>query len=256
MPTIAALLERRPALLALKRALPQRHTKLLTARSPAHLAALLHRQLVDVVIVGFESARGVTFDALRNDYPSLPTVVYGALRSDDAALLRRMSRRGVAAVLLEGLDEPILSRVVRRNGFTGRREAALLPLAPRLDLVEPLQAAAWQLIVSEAPAGLSTAALASKLKVTRETLSRRFGAGRAPSLKAAIDAVRLVAAGQLLGSPVWRVADAARLLGYSSESLLQRSSRRIVGTGARTLGALPPDRILARLMPAAGRRWG
>jgi AraC-like DNA-binding protein len=67
--------------------------------------------------------------------------------------------------------------------------------------------------------------------------------------------VRLVAAGQLLGSPVWRVADVARLLGYSSESLLQRTSRRLVGSGARSLGSLPPERIMARLVPAAGRRW-
>jgi AraC-like DNA-binding protein len=256
VPAVAALLERRPALLALRRALPQRTLRVLTARSPAHLASLLDRHLVDLVVVGLESARGATFEALRNDYPSLPTVVYGPVRSDDAAAVRRVLRRGAAAVLLEGLDEPVLARVLRRNGFTGRREAALLPLAPRLDLVDPLQIAAWQLIVTEAPMGLSTATLAKRLGVSRETLSRRFGAGRAPSLKTAIDAVRLVAVGQLLGSPVWRVADAARLLGYSSESLLQRSSRRLVGSGARSLGSLRPDRILARLVPATGRRWG
>ena len=255
MPAVAALLERRPALLALRRALPQRTLKVLTARSPAHLATLLDRQLVDLVVVGLESTRGATFDALRHDYPSLPTVVYGPVRSDDAAAVRRVFRRGAAAVLLEGLDEPVLAKVLRESGFTGRREAALLPLARRLDLVDPLQVAAWQMIVTEAPAGLSTAALARRLGVSRETLSRRFGAGRAPTLKVAIDTVRLVAVGQLLGSSVWRVADAARLVGYSSESLLQRSARRLVGTGARALGSLPPDRIVARLFPASGRRW-
>jgi AraC-like DNA-binding protein len=256
MPVVAALLERRPALLALRRALPQRTLRVLTARSPGHLAALLDRHLVDIVVIGIESARTATFDALRNDYPTLPTVLYGPVRSDDATAVRRAMRRGAAAVVLEGLDEPVLARVLRRNGFTGRREAALLPLAVRLDLIDSLQAAAWQLIVAEAPGGLDTAQVARRLGVSRETLSRRFGAGRAPSLKAAIDTVRLVAAGQLLGSPVWRVADAARLLGYSSESLLQRSARRLVGCGARSLGSLPPDRIVARLAPAAGRRWG
>jgi AraC-like DNA-binding protein len=252
---IAALLERRPALLALRRALPQRTLKVLTARSPSHLASLLSRHLVDMVVVGLESVRGATFEALRNDYSTLPTVVYGPVRSDDAGAVRRALRRGASAVLLEGLDEPVLARVLRTNGFTGRREAALLPLAPRLDLVDPLQVQAWQIIVSEAPGGLSTATLARRLGVSRETLSRRFGVGRAPSLKSAIDAVRLVAVGQLLGSPIWRVADAARLLHYSSESLLQRTSRRLVGTGARSLGALPAERILARLVPATGRRW-
>jgi AraC-like DNA-binding protein len=255
MAAVAALLERRPALLALRRALPRRSLKVLTARTPAHLATLLHRHFVDAVVIGLESTRGPAFDALRNDYPTLPTVVYGPVRSDDAAAVRRMTRRGVAAVLVEGLDEPVMARVLRNHGLTGRREAALLQMAVRLDLVDPLQAAAWRLIVAEAPTGLSTAELARRLGVARETLSRRFGAGRAPSLKAAVDGVRLVAAGQLLGSPSWRVADAARLLGYSSESLLQRTSRRIVGAGARALGSLPPDRILARLAPAGGRRW-
>lgn len=256
MPVVAALLERRPALLALRRALPQRTLRVLTARSPSHLASLLARHLVDLVVVGLESTRGATFDALRSDYPSLPAVIYGPVRSDDAAAVRRVMRRGAAAVLVEGLDEPVLTKVLRRNGFTGRREAALLPLAGRLDLLDPLQQEAWRLIVTDAPLGLTTSALASRMGLSRETLSRRFGAGRAPTLKAAIDAVRLVAVGQMLGSPVWRVADAARLFGYSSESLLQRTARRMVGSGARSLGALPPDRIVARLMPSSGRRWG
>jgi AraC-like DNA-binding protein len=256
MPVVAALLERRPALLALRRALPVRPMRVLTARSPAHLATLLSRHLVDLVVLGLESTRGATFEALRNDYPTLPTVIYGPVRSDDAVAVRRALRRGVSAVLVEGLDEPVLARVLRRNGLTGLREDALLPLGAQLDLVDPVQRAAWQLIVADAPLGLSTATLARRLGVSRESLSRQFGAGRAPSLKQAIDAVRLVAAGQLLGSPQWRVADAARLLGYSSESLLQRTSRRLVGSGARSLGHLPPDRILARLMPTSARRWG
>jgi AraC-like DNA-binding protein len=243
-------------MLALRRALPDRSMRVLTARSPAHLAALLSRHLVDLVVIGLESGRGATFDALRSDYPTLPTVIYGPVRSDDAAALRRVLRRGAAAVLVEALDEPVLARVLRRSGLTGRREAALLPLAGRLDLVDPLQVAAWQVIVSDAPMGLTTAALARRFGVSRESLSRRFRAGRAPTLKAAIDAVRLVSAGQLLGSPVWRVADVARLLGYSSESLLQRTARRLVGSGARPLGGLPPERIVARLMPAGRRRWG
>jgi AraC-like DNA-binding protein len=122
-------------------------------------------------------------------------------------------------------------------------------------LTDPLQERAWEAIIRGAPDRLTTAQLARQMGLTREALSRRFAAGQAPSLKAAIDGVRLVAAGQLLGSPGWRVADVARLLGYSSESLLQRTARRLVGTGARTLGTLPPERILARLGPRVRARW-
>lgn len=253
MLAVAALLERRPSLLALRRALPERTLRVLTARSPGHLATLLSRHRVDGVVIGLEAARGATFGALRHEFRSLPTIIFAPIRSDDAALVRRVLRLGAALVAVEQLDEPVLARLVRGAGLTARREAALLPLAPRLHLTDPLQLAAWGRIVSDAPAGLSTATLAKSLGVARETLSRRFGEGLAPSLKTAIDAVRLVAAGQLLGSPAWRVADVARLIGFSSESLLQRTARRISGTSARNLGALPPERILARLTGPGAR---
>ncbi len=255
MATVAALLERRPSLLELRRALPRQSLRILTARSPAHLATLLGKQPVDSVVIGLEAARGATFVALRNDFPSLPTLIYGPIQSEDAPLVRRVIRQGAALVAVEHLDEPVLARLVRQSGFTARREAALLPLAERLGLTDALQQEAWERIVVDAPAGLATAALAAELGVSRETLSRRFAVGHAPTLKAAIDAVRLVAVGQLMGSPGWRVADAARLVGFSSESLLQRTARRITGVGARALGGIPPERILARLIGAPGRRW-
>jgi AraC-like DNA-binding protein len=253
--TVAALLPRRPSLLAIRRALPRQSLRVLTARSPSHLANLLLEQRLDGVVVGLEAARGATFEALRTDFPSLPVMVFGPVRSDDAGTVRHFVRRGVALVAIEQLDEPILARMVRGAGFTARRERALLPLAGRLGLVDDLQQRAWARIVAD-PVGLTTAALARELGVARETLSRRFAEGPTPTLKAAVDAVRLVAAGQLLGSPGWRVADTARLLGFSSVSLFQRTCRRITGVSARALGSLPPERILARLIGAPGRRWG
>ena len=255
MPAVAALLERRSALLALRRALPGRPTRVLTARSPAHLASLLTRTLVDAIVVGAEVARGGAFAALRDEFTSMPVVLYAPIRSEDAGLVRRITAGGAAAVLVEGLDDPLLARLIRRAGLAARREDALLPMGDRLDLVDPLQRAVWRTVVADAPGRLTTGALAARHGVSRETLSRRFGAGRAPSLKAAIDGVRLVAAGQLLGSPGYRVADVAGLLGYSSVSLLQRTARRLVGVSAATLGTLSPDRILARLVVGRGGRW-
>lgn len=255
MPAVAALLERRPALVALRRALPGRPAQVLTARSPNHLIGLLIRHPVDAVVIGAEAARGATFAQLREEFTSLPVLLYAPIRSEDAPLLRQVHRQGAAGLLVEGVDEPVLGRLLRRGGLLARREAALLPLAARLDLREPLQVAAWRLIIAEAPGRLTTATLAARLGVSRETLSRRFGAGHAPSLKAAIDAVRLVAAGQLLASTGYRVAQVAALLGYSSPSLLQRSARRLAGTSASALGALPPDRILARLVADRTSRW-
>ncbi len=248
MLAVAALLERRPALLAIRRALPRSTgLRLVTARSPGHLALLLSRQLIDVIVLGAEPARGHALDGLRHQFPHLPLVLYAPFRSDDADLLLRARRERVAAIAVEGVDDPVLARIVARSGQTARRKADLLPLARRLELTDPLQVEAWELIVALAPQGLDTAGLARRLKLRRETLSRRFAAGGAPTLKRAIDSVRVLAAGELLGNPGYRVEDVARLLGFSSPSLLHRTARRIFGLPAREAAALDAPKLIAGL---------
>jgi AraC-like DNA-binding protein len=253
---IATLLERRQAAVALRRALPRGAWPLFAGRSPAHLATLLHRHCLDAIVIGPEAARSSMLDALRRDYPGMPLILYLPVRSDDAELLRRAHRERVVAVAVEGLDEPTLPRLLLRHSLTARRQADLLPLAESLDLTDDLQRRAWGLIVALAPRGLDTASLAHQLQVRRETLSRRFAAGAAPSLKHAIDAVRLVAAAQLLGNPAYTVADAARLLGFSSVSLLQQTARRTFGVSAREVATLDAGRMAARLVSSGSRvRW-
>ena len=252
MTSVAALLERRPALLALRRAFPRTSVRVLTARSPRHLETLLSRHLVDVVVLGADAARGAALDALRRDYPAVPLLLMLAMRSDSADVLLRAHRARVAAVVVEGLDEPLLPRLVGLHSVGAHRAADLLPLGPALGLSDPIQQAAWRLVVADAPAGLDTTTLARRLSVARETLSRRFAAGGAPSLKRAIDAVRLVAAAQLLGNPAYRVADAARLLGFSSPSLLQRTARRTFGVSARAVATVDAAALAAALRGTSG----
>lgn len=252
MPAVAALLERRPALLALRRAFPATAIRVLTARSPKHLEAILSRTLIDAVVIGPDAARSVALESLRRDYAAVPIVLFAPIRSDDADLLLRAHRQRVAAVALEDLDEPLLPRLITTHGVTARRRDELLPLAERLGLVDAIQRDAWEVVVADAPEGLDTRSLAKRLGVARETLSRRFAAGGAPPLKRAIDGVRLVAAGQLLGNRAYRVADVARLLGFSSPSLLQRTARRTFGVAAREIAEVGPERLVAVLVGAAG----
>lgn len=257
MPAVAALLDRRPALLALRRALPRSTTPVRTARTSAHLEALLHEEPVDAVILGAEAARSPVLDALRADYASLPIVLYATLRSDEAPLLQRVARHRVAAVLVEGLDEPVMGRQLALVGLTARRVERLLPLGARAGLVDPLQQRAWRAVVERAPDGLDGAGVAKLVGVGRATLARRFGAGAAPPLKRAIDLVRLVAAAQLLGSRALRVADVARLLGFSSPSLLHRTSRRLFGAPLGAVVGASDATLLAALRgprPSVGWR--
>jgi len=255
MPAVAALLERRPAILALRKALPRGEWPLFTARSPSHLATLLHQQCLDAIVIGHEAARGPVLDALRRDYPAIPLILYVPARSDDAELLRRMHRERVAALAIEGIDEPVFPRLLARHGLTARRLAELLPLAVRLDLTDELQRKVWELIIIDAPFRLDTGWIADQFEVRRETLSRRFAAGGAPSLKRAIDAARLVAVAQLLGNPGYDVDDAARLLGFSSVSLLQQTARRTFGVSARDVATLDAGQIANKLTKGVPARW-
>ena len=60
--------------------------------------------------------------------------------------------------------------------------------APRiLRLSEPLQRRAWDRLVADVERPMRTAALARQLDVSREHLSRQFGAGGAPNLNRVID---------------------------------------------------------------------
>jgi AraC-like DNA-binding protein len=247
VPACAVLVERRPALLALRRALARSDQRIFAARSPARLSGILARHLCDVVILGREAAHGPVLDAFRREFPALPLLIFAPFRSDDGELLLHLYRLRGTALAVESVDEPVLLRLVSGHSLTARRMAELAPLAEPLDLIDSFQRRAWRLVVKQAPFGLSTAALARQLKVRRETLSRRFAAGMAPPLKRAIDAVRLVAAAQLLGNPGYQVADAARLLGFSSVSLLQQTARRTFGVSARRVASLDADRIVGRL---------
>jgi AraC-like DNA-binding protein len=251
----AVLLERRSALQAFRRALPRSTPHLVVARSAAHLETVLRRTAVDAVVISADSARGAVLDMLRRDFAAVPVLLYLPMRSDDAELLRHAHRERVSAIAVEGLDEPMLPRLLRDCSLTARRVTELLPLGPALDLIDSLQQRAWQLIVTDAPAGISTTALARQLGVGRETLSRRFAAGSAPSLKRAIDAVRLIAAAQLLGNAAYRVVDVARLLHFSSASSLQLTARRTFAVAVRAVAALPTEAIVARLRGDTGFRW-
>ncbi len=250
---IATLLDRRPPLHMLRRVLG-RSVRVLQGRTPAHLATLLHRELLDLVVIGAGVARSPMLEWLRRDYPALPLLWYVPLRTDDATLLHALGRERLIAVAVEGVDDPVLGRLVARHGVTARRLRALRPLAAPLQLHDDFQRRAWEILIRQAPSGMATATVAAQLGVSRETLSRRFAAGGAPGLKRAIDAVRLFAAGGLLGNPAFGVEDAARLLGFSSASLLQRTARRTLGVAARELTTLSDDLWEERLVAPGGWR--
>lgn len=244
MAAIVALLESRAALLALRRTLPKSGPGVVVCRSPAALRRVLERRLVDAIVLCPSLALLPELEGIRRELPGIPVVVYAPFRPDDGELLLACRRHAVASVAVEGVDDPIVGDLVMRSSITAERRRALADAPRMLRLTEPLQRAAWAVLVGEVERPIRTTTLAKLLEVSREHLSRQFGAGGAPNLKRVIDLTRVACAAQLLANPGVTIPTVVRVLHFASSSHLSSTSRRIADVATRGLGALGPRGVL------------
>jgi len=241
---IVALLESRAALLALRRTLPKTGPGVVVCRSPAALRRVLERRLVDAIVLCPSPALLPELEDIRRELPGIPVVVYAPFRPDDGELLLACRRHAVASVAVEGVDDPIVGDLVMRSSITAERRRALADAPRMLRLTEPLQRDAWAVLVGEVERPIRTTTLAKLLEVSREHLSRQFGAGGAPNLKRVIDLTRVACAAQLLANPGVTIPTVVRVLHFASSSHLSSTSRRIADVATRGLGALGPRGVL------------
>jgi AraC-like DNA-binding protein len=243
MPAIVALLESRAAVLALRRTLPKGGPSVITCKTAAALHRLLERRLVDAVVLAPNPALLPELAQLRSRLPFLPLVAYAPFRPDDGELLLAC-RAAISVVAVEGVDDAIVGDLVVRASITAERRLALAEAPRMLRLTEPLQRSAWNVLLGEVERPIRTIALAKRLSVSREHLSRQFGAGGAPNLKRVIDLTRVVCAAQLLGNPGYSVPMVVRVLHFASPSHLGNTARRIANVPTTGLGGLGAKGVL------------
>jgi AraC-like DNA-binding protein len=241
---VAALLESRAALTALRRSLPAAGPGVVACRSLAGLRRLLASRLTDAVVLTPTAAALSDVAALRAELPGIPVVAYAPFRPDDGELLLACRDRGVAAVAVAGVDDPVVGEMVVHCSLTAARAAALAEGPRMLRLTEPLQREAWDVLVREVERPVRTGTLARRLAVSREHLSRQFGAGGAPNLKRVIDLARIACAAQLLQNPAYRIANVVKLLHFTSSSHLAGTTRRITGSPPSALPEIGPRGVL------------
>ena len=245
MPAIAALLVSRAALVALRRTMPAGGPSVVSCRTLAGLHRLLHTRLVDAVVLAPQQGLLTDLSDLRSHLPAVPIVAYAPFRPDDGELLLACRRHAVAAVAVEGVDDPIVGDLVLRSSISAERRRALIDGPRVLRLTETIQQAAWNVLIGEVERPIRTSTLASRLQISREHLSRQFGAGGAPNLKRVIDLTRIACAAQLLGNPGYAVQTVVRVLHFTSSNHLARTARRIANVPTSGLGALGPRGVLA-----------
>jgi len=253
MAAIATLLDNRASLGVLRRSLPRGTGPVVAHRSASGLERGLEARMVEAIVVGVRAARDLDLPALRSRFPTIPLLIYGAIRPEDGALVLGYHRLGVAALLVEGVDEAVVGDIVLRCGASASRRTTLAEAPRRLRLTEPLQLRAWDRLVASAGRPPRTSALAGELGLSREHLSRQFSAGGAPNLKRVSDLIAVITALDLLENPGYRPATVARLLGFSSPSHLRATVRRLVGTGLEACRQLAMPELVRRFASLAAR---
>ena len=233
----------------IRSALTRAHRRGVLARTHRDFSAAFAAHFVDTALVevaadgdGHESAE------LAREYPSIPFIALTPFRPVDAPAIARCAELDFADILADGTDDGALGHALVAHAFTVRFAMALHAPPPELALTTPLQLAAWRAIVAHGGRPVATAQVARALRVTREHLSRSFPAGGAPTLKRAIDFVRLLAAGELAKNPGYDLSAVARLVGFGSAAKLSASVQRLVRAQGRALSALRATDLLERFV--------
>lgn len=246
MPAIAVMAAGRDATLTLRRSLPAGGSwQLVRCPGFAALEQMLAGRLVDAIVLIPTDAVLGQLGPLRAAFPLVPWVGFAPFRPDDGALLLACHAAQGAAVVVEGVDNPVAGELVTRVSAAAERRRALADAPRMLRLAEPLQREVWDYLLERVDQPIRTATLARKLGVSREHLSRQFGAGGAPNLKRVIDLTRVACAAALLQNPGYDVATVARILRFSTASHLSATARRIATASSRQLRSLGPRGVLA-----------
>lgn len=181
---------------------------------------------------------------LLESFPGIPRLMFAPFRPDDGELILGCHLAGAVAVAVEGVDDAVLGEMVGRVSLSAERRRAMADAPRVLRLSETLQRNVWDYLLAHVGEPERTARVAERFHVSREHLSRQFGAGGAPNLKRVIDLTRIVCAAQLLRNPGYTAAAVARILSFASSSHLSDTARRVAGVSAGSLAALGPRGVL------------
>ena len=248
--TVAVLAVRDRARALVRSAFPRRRCRLILTRSAADLHNALRTTLVDAALLDVGAPNEDVWRALATvrDFPSIPFFALTPMRPTDGATIARCASGECADILVDGVDDGVMRPLVLSRGYSTRFVDALRTPPPPLRLTTDLQLAAWHVLIAYGGRPVRTDTLAAALGVSREHLSRAFGAGGTANLKRLIDFVRLASAAELAKNPGFDVGDVARVLAFASSSHLSTTAQRIVGIRPASLARLRTVDLVERFV--------
>ena len=221
-----------------------------TCRTADGVVSLLEGEVVDAVILDVKEPRQDLYD-LAADYAAIPFFGYGTLRADDGRAIQRCQAAGFQGVFIRGSDDAVLWRLLAPHTSRARRRRAFADAPKRLRMTERFQVEVWNEVLRRETESMTTQDIADAIGVTREHLSREFGAGGAPNLKRVIDLVRVACAADILRCRAYSVVGVARLLRWRSATQMNATAQRVAGDSAAALAEVGVREIVRKF--SAGR---
>ncbi len=196
------------------------------------LLALVEHGLASVAVVDTRDREGEStlqvVRRLRDDFPSVPVVLYCALAPDASRDVLDFARAGVSDLVFRDVDD---LRVTLRSAVQAALDHSsakqmLLDLEP---IVPPNVLPMLRFCIENGRRNLGVEEVASALGVHRKTLLDRLNAVSYPSPTAIIAWGRLLVAARLLEDPGRAVDEVALLLDFPSGTSLRNMMKRYTG---------------------------
>jgi AraC-like DNA-binding protein len=168
---------------------------------------------------------------IRDEYPSVPVVMYVPLTAEVSSTVMEYAKAGVSQLVFQGVDD-------LRTSLRGAMDAALdqvsaVALGAELEaLVPPSVLPFLRYCLEHARRDISVEEVARAMSVHRKTLVDRLKAAHLPSPRAMIGWTRLLVAARMLDDPGRTVEQVALQLDFPSGTALRNMCKRY--TGLRT----------------------
>lgn len=196
------------------------------------LLALVENDLARVVVVDIRDREGRSMLDLvrhiREDFPSVPVVLYCAISPETSRDVLAFARAGVNDLVLRGVDD--LRHTLRSALATAADHCSARLIVEELEPFVPATVMPMlRYCIENGRRSLTVEHVAHALHVHRKTLVDRLGSAHLPTPSALIAWCRLLVAARLLEDPGRSVEQVALLLDFPSGTALRNMTKRYTG---------------------------
>lgn len=225
-----------------------------------HADSIIRRQPVDVLVVdpqfGSVEPRTDSIRTLREQFRSVPVVVYSVLAAQTLRPLIDLGRDGMEQLVLYGVDDDPrqLRRTLERQPGVALAAKLIARLRPKFRSLPAEVTRAFERVIHTPAAFRGVPDLAAAANVSRRTIYRECERANLASPRELIAGARVLRAYAFLRESDYAIEDVAEHLRFSSPHHLTKTMRWACGmTTARARDRIAPDDFIAqlaqRLMP-------